>query len=171
MPAMADVSNLHVRRQISSLPMAIAACGAGRSGITAHIAAARMAVLAESIVGTGRMEDVGNGTEHATDRMDRHGPHGLSDGRAAAEGRLRRIDLEPHPRQGRAACQIGGKIVDKPSDLAGMDVVFSIVAEGKDVEQVYFGKDGVLSGNGRCRACSSTARPSRSRNWSKSASA
>src|SRR5581483_3581982 len=40
----------------------------------------------------------------------------------------------------------GGKIVDKPSDLAGMDVVFSIVAEGKDVDTVYFGKDGVLSG-------------------------
>jgi 3-hydroxyisobutyrate dehydrogenase len=39
----------------------------------------------------------------------------------------------------------GGKIVDKPSDLAGLDVVFSIVAEGKDVEAVYFGKDGVLS--------------------------
>ena len=41
----------------------------------------------------------------------------------------------------------GGKVVDKPSDLADMDVVFSIVAEGKDVEAVYFGKDGVLSGN------------------------
>ena len=43
--------------------------------------------------------------------------------------------------------KIGGKIVDKLSDLSGMDVVFSIVAEGKDVEQVYLGKDGVLSGN------------------------
>jgi 3-hydroxyisobutyrate dehydrogenase len=41
----------------------------------------------------------------------------------------------------------GGKIVDKLSDLASCDVVFSIVAEGKDVEQVYYGKDGVLSGN------------------------
>src|ERR1700760_3787763 len=41
----------------------------------------------------------------------------------------------------------GGKIVDKLSDLAGCDVVFSIVAEGKDVEQVYFGKEGVLSTN------------------------
>jgi 3-hydroxyisobutyrate dehydrogenase len=41
----------------------------------------------------------------------------------------------------------GGKIVDKLSDLADMDIVFSIVAEGKDVEAVYFGKDGVLSGN------------------------
>jgi 3-hydroxyisobutyrate dehydrogenase len=43
--------------------------------------------------------------------------------------------------------KLGGKIVDKPVDLAETDVVFSIVAEGKDVEQVYFGKDGVLSGN------------------------
>jgi 3-hydroxyisobutyrate dehydrogenase len=45
--------------------------------------------------------------------------------------------------------KVGGKIVDKPSDLAGMDVVFSIVAEGKDVEEVYFGNNGVLSGNGK----------------------
>ncbi len=44
----------------------------------------------------------------------------------------------------------GGKVVDKPSDLAGMDVVFSIVAEGKDVEEVYFGANGVLAGkNGK----------------------
>src|ERR1043166_396711 len=41
--------------------------------------------------------------------------------------------------------KLGGKIVDKPSDLAGMDVVFSIVAEGKDVDEVYFGGNGVLS--------------------------
>jgi 3-hydroxyisobutyrate dehydrogenase len=43
----------------------------------------------------------------------------------------------------------GGKIVDKLADLAGCDVVFSIVSEGKDLEQVYFGKDGVLSGGGK----------------------
>jgi 3-hydroxyisobutyrate dehydrogenase len=44
----------------------------------------------------------------------------------------------------------GGKIVDAPSDLANVDVVFSIVAEGKDVDEVYFGKTGVLSGkNGK----------------------
>jgi 3-hydroxyisobutyrate dehydrogenase len=44
----------------------------------------------------------------------------------------------------------GGKIVDRPSDLADVDVVFSIVAEGKDVEEVYFGSSGVLSGkNGK----------------------
>ena len=43
----------------------------------------------------------------------------------------------------------GGKIVDKLSDLAGVDVLFSIVSTGKDVADVYFGNDGVLSaGNG-----------------------
>ena len=40
----------------------------------------------------------------------------------------------------------GGKVVDKPSDLAGLDAVFSIVSTGTDLEQVYFGKDGVFSG-------------------------
>ncbi len=45
---------------------------------------------------------------------------------------------------------LGGKVVDKPSDLAHVDVLFSIVAEGKDVESVYFGKDGVVHGrNGK----------------------
>jgi 3-hydroxyisobutyrate dehydrogenase len=40
----------------------------------------------------------------------------------------------------------GAKIVDKPSDLADVDVLFTIVSTGKDLEQVYFGKDGVLTG-------------------------
>jgi 3-hydroxyisobutyrate dehydrogenase len=40
----------------------------------------------------------------------------------------------------------GGKVVDKLTDLAGLDVVFSIVSTGKDLEEVYFGKDGVASG-------------------------
>jgi len=43
----------------------------------------------------------------------------------------------------------GGKIVDKLSDLAPCDVVFSIVSEGKDLEQVLFGKEGVVSGSGK----------------------
>ena len=47
----------------------------------------------------------------------------------------------------------GGKIVDKLSDLASCDVVFSIVSEGKDLEQVYFGKDGVLSGGKAPKVC------------------
>lgn len=43
----------------------------------------------------------------------------------------------------------GGKIVDKLSDLAGLDVVFSIVSTGKDLEEIYFGKSGVLSAGGK----------------------
>jgi 3-hydroxyisobutyrate dehydrogenase-like beta-hydroxyacid dehydrogenase len=43
-----------------------------------------------------------------------------------------------------------------------MDVVFSIVSTGKDLAEVYFGKDGVASGNGVPKI-SSTARPSGSR--------
>jgi 3-hydroxyisobutyrate dehydrogenase len=39
----------------------------------------------------------------------------------------------------------GGKIVDKLSDLADVDVLFSIVSTGKDLEEVYFGKQGLVS--------------------------
>jgi 3-hydroxyisobutyrate dehydrogenase len=42
----------------------------------------------------------------------------------------------------------GGTVVDKPAELAGVDVLFSIVATGKDVQEVLFGKDGVLAGKG-----------------------
>lgn len=47
----------------------------------------------------------------------------------------------------------GGKIADRLADLASCEVVFSIVSEGKDLEQVYFGKDGVLSGGKAPRVC------------------
>src|SRR5436853_6322859 len=44
----------------------------------------------------------------------------------------------------------GGKVVDKLADLAAVDVVFSIVSTGKDLTEVYFGKDGVVAGrNGK----------------------
>ena len=43
----------------------------------------------------------------------------------------------------------GGKVVGTLGELAGLDIVFSIVSTGKDVEEVYFGKDGVLSGGGK----------------------
>ncbi len=43
----------------------------------------------------------------------------------------------------------GGKIVDKLVRLAACDVVFSIVSTGKDLEEVYLGKDGVLAGAGK----------------------
>ncbi|WP_108663580.1 NAD(P)-dependent oxidoreductase [Acuticoccus kandeliae] len=40
----------------------------------------------------------------------------------------------------------GAVLVDSPRDLAGCDVLFTMVSTGKDVEAVYFGPDGVLSG-------------------------
>ena len=43
----------------------------------------------------------------------------------------------------------GGKVVDKLSDLAGLDVVFSIVSTGKDLDEIYFGPNGVLTGGGK----------------------
>src|ERR1043166_1453765 len=43
----------------------------------------------------------------------------------------------------------GGKGVDKASDLAGVDVLFSIVATGKDLAEVYFGPNGVAAGNAK----------------------
>jgi 3-hydroxyisobutyrate dehydrogenase len=43
----------------------------------------------------------------------------------------------------------GGKVVDKPSELADVDVLFSIVSTGKDLQEVYFGNNGVVAGNGK----------------------
>jgi 3-hydroxyisobutyrate dehydrogenase len=43
----------------------------------------------------------------------------------------------------------GGKIVDRPADLADVDVLFSIVSTGPDLEQIYFGSDGVFAGRAR----------------------
>jgi 3-hydroxyisobutyrate dehydrogenase len=42
----------------------------------------------------------------------------------------------------------GATLVDSPRDLAGVDVLGTMVSTGKDVEQVYFGDNGVLSGEG-----------------------
>ena len=41
--------------------------------------------------------------------------------------------------------KLGGKVVDKPVDLAGVDILFAIVSEGKDLEEIYFGKDGIVT--------------------------
>ena len=41
----------------------------------------------------------------------------------------------------------GATLVDSPADLAGVDVFCTMVSTGKDVEQVYFGDNGVLSGD------------------------
>jgi len=41
--------------------------------------------------------------------------------------------------------RLGGKIVDNPVDLAGVDVLFTIVSAGPDLEEVYFGKNGIVT--------------------------
>jgi 3-hydroxyisobutyrate dehydrogenase len=45
--------------------------------------------------------------------------------------------------------KVGGKVVDHLSDLKSVDVLFSIVATGKDVQEVMYGKNGVCSQGGR----------------------
>src|SRR5215475_7492792 len=43
----------------------------------------------------------------------------------------------------------GGKVVNHLSELKNVDVLFSIVATGKDVQDVLYGKNGVCSQGGR----------------------
>ena len=45
--------------------------------------------------------------------------------------------------------KIGGRIVERLADLKSVDVLFSIVATGPDVQDVLYGKDGVAAGSGR----------------------
>jgi 3-hydroxyisobutyrate dehydrogenase len=40
----------------------------------------------------------------------------------------------------------GATVVDRPADLAGVDVLFTMVSTGRDLEQVYFGHEGVAHG-------------------------
>jgi 3-hydroxyisobutyrate dehydrogenase len=40
----------------------------------------------------------------------------------------------------------GATVVDRPVDLADVDVLFTMVSAGKDLEQVYFGDAGVVGG-------------------------
>ena len=42
----------------------------------------------------------------------------------------------------------GGAIVNHPSDLASREIVFTMVSTGKDLEQVYFGDNGLVAGAG-----------------------
>ena len=53
----------------------------------------------------------------------------------------------------------GAILVDRPSDLAGVDVLATMVSTGRDVEQLYFGDDGVLSGTGTPKSTLSTPVP------------
>lgn len=43
----------------------------------------------------------------------------------------------------------GAKVADKLTDLAGCDIVFTMVSTGKDVKEVLFGPNGVLSAGGK----------------------
>jgi 3-hydroxyisobutyrate dehydrogenase len=43
----------------------------------------------------------------------------------------------------------GGRVVDRAAELAAVDVLFSIVSTGPDLEQVYFGDGGVAASRGR----------------------
>jgi 3-hydroxyisobutyrate dehydrogenase len=45
--------------------------------------------------------------------------------------------------------KLGGKVVDNLFDLKDVDVLFSIVSTGKDLEQVYFGKNSVTGHGGK----------------------
>lgn len=40
----------------------------------------------------------------------------------------------------------GARIVDRLADMADVDILFTMVSTGKDLEQVYFGDDGVVNG-------------------------
>ena len=42
----------------------------------------------------------------------------------------------------------GGGIADRPGDLAGADILFTMVSTGEDLKQVLFGENGVASGSG-----------------------
>jgi len=44
---------------------------------------------------------------------------------------------------------LGAAVRDKPADLAAVDILFTMVATGKDLEQVLFGPGGLASGGGR----------------------
>jgi len=46
---------------------------------------------------------------------------------------------------------LGARIVDRPADLAGCDIVFTMVSAGDDVKAVLDGGDGLLAGHGTPR--------------------
>src|SRR5262249_37619326 len=45
--------------------------------------------------------------------------------------------------------KVGGKVVDNLVELKDVDVLFSIVSTGKDLDQVYFGKNSVTGHGGK----------------------
>ena len=110
-----------------------------RYAATGAIAAERLkprhARLHGARISTGEFRDV---EECAKDRLDRHRPHGSSHGGTPAQGRPRRDDLEPHPRQGRAAGRQGrqDRRQARPTSPAATWCSRSCPT-GKDLEQVF----------------------------------
>jgi 3-hydroxyisobutyrate dehydrogenase len=46
--------------------------------------------------------------------------------------------------------KLGGRVVDNPVDLANVDILFTIVSTGFDLEEIYFGENGIVTrANGR----------------------
>ena len=45
--------------------------------------------------------------------------------------------------------KVGGKVVDNLVELKDVDVLFSIVSTGKDLDQVYFGKNSITGHGGK----------------------
>jgi 3-hydroxyisobutyrate dehydrogenase len=62
----------------------------------------------------------------------------LKAGHAVAIWNRTRAKAEPLAQQ-------GGRIVDQPNELADLDIVFTMVSTGKDLEQVYFGPNGLVA--------------------------
>lgn len=44
----------------------------------------------------------------------------------------------------------GARLANLPSDLVDVDILFTMVSTGKDLEQVYFGANGVAASPGKC---------------------
>ena len=104
-----------------------------------------------------------HGRQHPTHRLDRHGPHGLPHGRAPAQGRPRRVDLEPHARQGRAAGEARrqGRRQARRSRRAATSCSRSSRPARTWRRSISASTAWCTAATASCRPCSSTARPSR----------
>ena len=104
-----------------------------------------------------------HGCERAAHRLDRRRPHGAAHGRAAAQGRPRRHDLEPHraPRPSRCAKPAARSSRAPPTSPASTSCSRSS-RPARTWRRSISAPDGVASGNGKLPAvfvdCSTIAR-------------
>jgi 3-hydroxyisobutyrate dehydrogenase len=61
--------------------------------------------------------------------------------------------MESHEVESRPLAKLGGLVKESRSDLGDVDVLFTIVSEGKDLEEVYFGESGTLNGRAKPKIC------------------